>query len=118
MAHLNRRSDDPSDGRRHRVLEAVESTQAKVVARVITPALLMALLGVVVWIGQSALQRQEEQRSDIAQIKSDLRVLSIRFDEGALREIASHTSRIEMGDKKDVEQDRRLDAIERAVRTP
>ena len=42
MAHLNRRSTDIGDGERHRVLELVEGTGAKFVARMVTPALLAA----------------------------------------------------------------------------
>lgn len=111
MAHLNRRTDDPNDGQRHRVLEAVESTQAKVVARLITPALIAALIGVVVWIGQRALAKQEEQRDDIAQIKSDVRDLNTRMTEGVIRQVNSNTERI-------TEHERRLQNLEGVVKTP
>lgn len=111
MAHLNRRSDDPQDGQRHRVLEAVESTQAKVIARVVTPMLLTALLGVVLWIGQAALSRQEEQRDDISQIKSDVRDLNTRMTEGVVRQVNTNAEAIH-------DHEQRLQVLERTVDTP
>jgi hypothetical protein len=107
MAHLNRRSTDPDDGQRHRVLDAVESTLAKFIARVVVPILLSVLVA-----------KLFSQGDDIQQVKSDVRVLSTRFDEVALRQVASNTDRIELGDKKNIEQDRRIDALERTVKTP
>ena len=106
------------DGRRHRVLEAVESTQAKVIARVLVPLLLTALLGVSGFFGARLLRQLDSQGDDIAQVKSDMRVLSTRFDEVALRNVESNTARIGQGEKKDVEQDRRIEALERTVKTP
>ena len=114
MAHLNRRNDDPDDGRRHLVQNAVESTFAKVLARYGVPI----LLGWMAWQGRDALDVQKQQGSDIAQVKSDVRVLSTRFDEVALRQVASNTERIGQGERKDIDQDRRLDALERTVKTP
>ena len=114
MSHPNRRADDPHDGRRHFVQDAVESTTAKVVARYGVPLLLA-------WMatqGREALDVQRQQGSDISQVKSDVRVLSTRFDEVALRQVASNTSNIEQIHKKDIEQDSRIDALERTVKTP
>lgn len=106
------------DGRRHRVLDAVESTQAKVIARVLVPLLLTALLGVSGFFGGRLLRQLDTQGDDIAQVKSDVRVLSTRFDEVTLRNVESNTARIGSVEKRDVEQDRRIDALERTVKTP
>lgn len=114
MSHPNRRAEDPNDGKRHLVQNAVESTFAKVVARYGVPL----LLGWMAWQGRDALDVQKQQGADIAQVKSDVRVLSTRFDEVALRQVASNTDRIGQGEKNDIEQDRRLDALERTVPTP
>ena len=114
MSHPNRRAEDPNDGKRHLVQNAVESTFAKVVARYGVPI----LLGWMAWQGRAALDVQKQQGADIAQVKSDVRVLSTRFDEVALRQVVSNTDRIGQGEKKDIEQDRRLDALERTVPTP
>lgn len=114
MAHLNRRSGDPNDGKRHLVQNAVESTFAKVVARYGVPV----LLGWMAWQGRDALDVQKQQGADIAQVKSDVRVLSTRFDEVALRQVESNTAGLRLLEKKDVEQDRRIDALERTVKTP
>lgn len=118
MAHLNRRSDDPDDGKRHRVLEAVESTQAKFIARLVVPVLLSALVAISGFIGTRLLAQLDAQGSDIAQVKSDVRVLSTRFDEVALQQVRGNTARLDQVEKKDVEQDRRIDALERTVKTP
>ena len=114
MAHPNRRSDDPDDGKRHIVQNAVESTFAKVLARYGVPV----LLGWMAWQGREALGEQKLQSADIAQVKSDLRVMSLRFDEVGLAQIKSNANRIDLVEKKDIDQDRRLDALERTVKTP
>lgn len=118
MAHLNRRSDDHDDGQRHRVLDLVEGTGAKFVARMVTPALLAALIGVLVWIGKGGMARLDRVVEDQASMKTDLRVMSLRFDEVGLAQIKSNTDRIEQGEKKDIEQDRRIDELVRTVKTP
>lgn len=118
MAHLNRRSTDDDDGQRHRVLEVVESTQAKVIARMVTPTLLAALIGVLVWIGKGGMARLDKVVDDQAAMKTDLRVMSLRFDEVGLAQIKSNTARIDQNEQKDIDQDRRLDALERTVKTP
>ena len=105
------RSNQSDDGQRHRVRELVESTGAMFTTRVVTPALLVALIGVVVWIGQSALSKQEEQRDDIAQIKSDLRDLNTRMTEGVIRQVNSNTERLN-------DHERRLQYLQGAVKTP
>lgn len=116
MAHLNRRMTDDDDGKRHRMLEAVESTQAKIISRVLVPVLLAGLLAVSGFVGKRLLRQLDTQGSDIAQVKSDVRVLSTRFDEVTLRQVESHASHIDALEKKDVDQDRRIDALERTVR--
>lgn len=116
MAHLNRRMTDDDDGKRHRMLEAVESTQAKIISRVLVPVLLAGLLAVSGFVGGRLLRQLDTQGDDIAQVKSDVRVLSTRFDEVTLRQVESHTSHIDALEKKDVDQDRRIDALERTVR--
>lgn len=118
MAHLNRRNDDSGDGQRHRVLELVEGTGAKFIARVMVPALLTVLVVISAFVGKRLLAQLDTQGADIAQVKTDMRVLSTRFDEVALRQVASNTDRIGQGEKKDIDQDRRLDALERTVKTP
>ena len=114
MAPPNRRHDDQDDGRRHLVQNAVDSTFAKGIARYGVPVLLAWMA----WQGRDALDVQKQQGTDIAQVKSDVRVLSTRFDEVALRQVASNTDRIGQSEKKDIDQDRRLDALERTVKTP
>lgn len=109
---------DDHDARAHRLESAVDSTQAKFIARVIVPVLLAGLLGVSGFVGARLLRQLDSQGDDIAQVKSDVRVLSTRFDEVTLRNVESNTARIGLVEKKDVEQDRRLDALERTVKTP
>lgn len=114
MAHPHRRHDDQDDGKRHLIQGAVESTFAKVLARYGVPI----LLGWMTWQGQQAIGEQRQQGSDISTLKSDMRVLTTRFDEVALRQVQNNSQRIEQGERHDVEQDRRIDALYRTVKTP
>lgn len=118
MTHLNRRTTDDDDGQRHRVLEAVEDTWSKVLARWILPGLVAVLISVVVWIGQGALAQIKEQgqdlraqSNDIAQVKSDVRVMATRLDEGVIRQVNQNTQRVQ-----DIE--RRVQILERTVKAP
>lgn len=118
MAHLNRRSEDTDDGQRHRVLEAVEDTWSKVLARWVLPGLVALLIGVVTWVGREALDQIKQQGvdirtqgDDIVQVKSDVRVMATRLDEGIVRQVNSNTQKID-------EHERRLQVLERTVKTP
>lgn len=102
----------------HRLQAAVDSTFAKVIARVLVPVLLAGLLGVSGFVGARLLNQLDTQGDDIAQVKSDVRVLSTRFDEVALRNVESNTARIGQLESKNVQQDQRLEALERKVKTP
>lgn len=109
--------DDTGHGQ-HRLQAAVDSTQAKFIARVIVPVLLTGLLGVSGFVGARLLRQLDTQGDDIAQVKSDVRVLSTRFDEVTLRTVESHTARIGQLENKNVQQDQRLEALERKVKMP
>lgn len=118
MAHPSRRSDDPSDGRRHVVQDVVESTAAKVIARAVVPMLLAIIgffllrtLNTVADNQERQQTRQEEQGRDIAQVKSDVRVMTTRLDEGIVRQVNSNTQKID-------DLDRRTQLLERTVKTP
>lgn len=108
-----------NDDVRHPVLDAaVENTLSKVLARWVLPGLVAALIAVVVWIGQGALAQIREQgmdlraqSNDIAQVKSDVRVMATRLDEGVIRQVNQNTQRVQ-----DIE--RRVQILERTVRTP
>lgn len=107
MTHPNRRSTDPDDGERHAVLQLVESTAAKFIARVLLPIVVSALCALTMWVGRNALDRIDDQGRDIAQVKSDLRVISIRLDEGVIRQvdqnkevIDDHEHRIQLLERK------------------
>lgn len=111
MSHPNRRSDDPDDGRPHRLLNAVESTQAKVFARFVWPLLIGALAFFLVRMLDRIEQTQGEQSTAIAQIQSDVRNVNTRLDEGVIRNVNDNTRRIE-------KLESRVDIIERTVKTP
>lgn len=108
MTHPGRRSTDPDDGQRHVMLDMVESTAAKVLARVVLPVVVSALCALTMWIGRNALDRIDDQGRDIAQVKSDLRVISTRLDEGVIRQvdqnkeaIDDHEHRIQLLERKE-----------------
>ena len=123
--HQHRRTDDQDDTPRRIVQEIVESTGAKVFARAVVPTLLAIIgfflvrtLGDVAGNQADLKSNQIEQGRDLTLVKSQMLVMTTRFDEIAVRRIDGNTSRIEVTERKDVEQDRRLDALDRATRTP
>lgn len=95
MTHPNRRTDDPDDGQRHRVLDAVESTQAKVLSRMVLPGLITMLIAVLVWIGQGAMSRIDVQGEEIGRIRVDLQILNTRLDERVIRQVDSNSRHID-----------------------
>lgn len=115
MAHLNRRTDDPDDGRSHRVLDTVESTWAKFFSRLLLPVLLAIIgfflvrtLNEVVANQEAQQQKQHEQGKDIMQMKSDIRVIGTRLDESVIRQIGDNREKID-------DHEKRINALERKV---
>lgn len=116
--HGHRREHDTDDSRARRLEAAAESSVAKFGARIVTPVLLMITLALVGFIGQSLMrgqtdgaERDREQGRDIEQIKSDIRNVNTRLDEGVIRQVDTNTEDIKTL-KSDVE------TIKRVVRTP
>ena len=116
--HPNRRSDDPDDGKRHRLLDAVESTQAKVFARFLLPLLLTVVgffavraLNDIAATQQSQGVAQQVQGQAIAQIQSDVRNVNTRLDERVIRNV-------ELNEKRIDKLEDRVELIERTVRVP
>lgn len=115
MAHLNRRADDPDDGRSHRVLDTVESTWAKFFSRLLLPVLLAIIgfflvrtLNEVVANQEAQQHKQDEQGKDIMQMKSDIRVIGTRLDENVIRQIGDNGKQID-------DHEKRINALERKV---
>lgn len=94
--------------RPHRVENAVESVTAKLVSRALMPVLVTVLLGMLTWIGNGALATIREQGQDIQQIKTDMRVISTRLDEGVVRQVNTNAAHID-------DHERRLQQVERKV---
>lgn len=119
--HQHSRNSDAEDPQAHRLLAAAESTTAKVMNRLLTPvlALVLAVLGffaVRLLNDVAANQRQQadnqvQQGLDIAQVKSDVRNLNTRLDEGIIRQVNQNTQSMQ-------DLDRRVRVLERAVPTP
>lgn len=118
MAHPHRRHDDPDDGKRHVVQDVVESTAAKVFARAVVPVLLAIIgfflvrtLNEVADNQRASAQTQADQGRDISQLKSDMRVVTTRLDEGVIRQVTGNTQRID-------DHEKRIQLLERTVKTP
>jgi hypothetical protein len=80
---------------RHRVEDAIESTTAKVFARLLLP-IMLSLIGFFMLRTLNGLQSSvDEQGKDIAQIKSDVRDVNTRLDERIIRTVDSNTRRID-----------------------
>lgn len=96
----------------------MESTAAKVFARAVVPVLL-AIIGffLVRTLNQVANNqerqeaRNEETSRDMAQVKSDVRVITTRLDEGVVRQVNNNTSTLQ-------NHEQRLQVLERTVKTP
>lgn len=105
--HQHRRNGDPDGTSAHKLQDAVESTGAKFVARYLVPL----MLAVMAWQGREAITEMKQQRGDIAQLKSDMRVMTTRLDEGVVRQVSSNTQNI-------ANHEQRIQTLERTVRTP
>lgn len=116
--HEHRRNNDADDltGRR---LEAIaESKYAKLIASIGVP-ILISVLGVYMVADRSSSKEvtvrmetaQAEQGKDIAQIKSDVRDVNTRLDEGVIRQVDSQGKHLD-----NIEQ--RVQVIERVIKTP
>ena len=103
--HPHRRSTDPDDGKSHVLQNIVENSFAKFVARYGMPL----LLGVMAWQGRAALDDLATQRNDIAQLKSDVRVIGTRLDEGIVRQVNENAQRI-------TDIDHRVQVLERGAK--
>ena len=109
--HQHRRHGDTDDLHGHRLQAAADSSLAKIMARLVTPALLTALLAVSGYIGSRMVAQLDDQGRDIRNVQSDVRDLNTRMTEGVIRQVNSNSSRID-------DHEKRLQNLERSVRTP
>ncbi|MCX7041089.1 MAG: hypothetical protein NT117_00050 [Gammaproteobacteria bacterium] len=94
-----------------RIEKATESTMAKVVARFVVP-ILLTIIGWLLIDGLGDLRSNvKSQGADIVLMKSDVRDLNTRLDAQVLRQVETNTKTIET-------HERRIQAIERAVKVP
>lgn len=118
MAHLNRRSDDQDDGKRHRVLEIVESTQAKAISRFLLP-IGLSVIGFFLAADRSDNKEwrkaQDERLSmfndKIDATRSDVLVMRTQMTSQVIRQVDDNSDRID-------DHEKRLQTLERAVPTP
>lgn len=110
--------NDMDDLNGSRLEAAAESSVAKIGARIVTPVLLVITLSLIGFTGKAIINgqtegaaRDESQGRDIEQIKSDIRNVNTRLDEGVIRQVNTNTEDIKQL-KSDVE------TIKRAVPTP
>lgn len=112
--HQHRRSTDTDDMHGHRLQAAADSTAARVMNRLVSPVvgIMLTIIGFfLVRTLNDVAANQQDQGRDIAQVKSDLRNINTRLDEGVIRQVNANTQQI-------TDHERRIQAIERAVPTP
>lgn len=109
--HQHQRSTDTDDVHGHHLRAAADSSVAKFMARIVTPALLAGLLAVSGFIGTRLLKQLDDQTRDLQAVKSDVRDLNTRLTEGVIRQVNANSDRI-------ADHEKRLQTIERVVRTP
>lgn len=114
----HRRHDDTKDMQGHRIQNAVDSTWLKVFARMVLPIamtvigffLVRTLVNVEEGQRRSAIATAEQGR-DLSQVKSDVRNITTRLDEGVVREVKNNGTRLE-------DHEKRIQVLERTVRVP
>lgn len=119
--HQHRRSTDTDDMHGHRLQAAADSTAARVMNRLVSPVVGIMLTIIGFFLARSlndvadaqrlSAEKAEAQSQDLAQLKSDVRVITTRIDEGVIRQVNAYTQQV-------ADHERRIQAIERAVPTP
>lgn len=112
--HQHRRNSDTDDMHGHRLQAAADSTAARVFARLVSPALgvFLSIIGFfLIRTLNEVANNQQEQGRDIAQVKSDVRNINTRLDEGIIRQVNASAEELK-------DHERRIRAIERTVKTP
>ena len=89
----------------------VESKVALTGSRLVTPLLLMVCIGLISWIGAGFSGQLAQQGRDIAEVKTDVRVLGTRLDAQVIRQVDQNTKRVERLED-------RVEILERSVPTP
>ena len=118
MTHLNRRTSDDDDGKRHRILELVESTQAKAISRFLLP-IGLSVIGFFLAADRSDNKEwrkaQDERLSVFADkidaTRSDVLVMRTQMTSQVIRQVDGNTNRID-------DHEKRLQTLERTVKTP
>lgn len=112
--HQHRRNTDTDDMHGHRLQAAADSTAARVFARLVSPALgiFLSVIGFfLIRTLNEVADNQREQGRDIAQVKSDVRNINTRLDEGVIRQVNANAEQI-------IDHERRIRAIEHKVPMP
>lgn len=117
MPHSHRRTGDPDDGR-HAIADKVDSTFSKALARWVWPTL-MAVLGFLIVdklreiqsAQDEARSRAEAMAAAMAQTDTRVALLSGKLDDRVIRQVDDNKNRID-------DHEKRLQVLERAVRTP
>lgn len=118
MHEHRRHADIEDDGRSHRLQQMAESSVALVGGRLVTPILLVICIGLIGWIGSGFQASLEKQGDDIAQVKSDVRVINTRLDAQVIRQVEANTKVNERQEDALGDINRRVDRLEGVVRTP
>lgn len=100
-----------NDDTQHRLQQLAESNVAIAGSRLVTPALLLITIGLVSWIGVGFSTQLAQQGRDIAEVKTDVRVLGTRLDAQVIRQVDHNTKRVDRLED-------RVEVLERSVPTP
>ncbi|PZO66187.1 MAG: hypothetical protein DI635_00765 [Pseudoxanthomonas suwonensis] len=111
------RPHDQADGS-HRIVDAVDSTAAKLASRFVLPVLLTVIGFFLVTLlgdirGSLAEQEQKYETLDksVNGMATTLQVLNTRLDAQVIRQVDSNTARLS-------EHEKRIQTLERSVKTP
>lgn len=118
MAHLNRRDTDDDDGKRHRVLELVESTQAKAIARILVPLVTIVCLPLIGFFGIRAFSVLDATVEKVNRIDTRTQVMDERMNNFIVSQIQAESKRNDVQDGDLRDHTRRLEQLERTVKLP
>lgn len=118
MPYQHRRAGDTDDGRNHVIADKVDSTFSKALARWVWPTL-MAVLGFLIVdklrdiqsSQQEARTRAEAMAAEMSQTNTRVALLAGKLDDRVIRQVDDNKGRID-------DHEKRLQTIERAVKTP
>ena len=102
----------------HRLEAVAESTLTKLVARVVTPLMLTALVVIASFVTGRLVKQLDDQGKDIVTIKVGMSKISTRLDAQVIRQVEQNSKTNDKQDNDIRELRDRVTRVEGVIRTP